>query len=128
MGSGCKESTSFMRLEQHNPVQQTIPDAMHTIKDAIVNLYDLITGKDDTIKCRRCEMKLGRFGITKHLVNKISRKDPGVPYSLSSADIKLADSRAESILTPLHVDHVPGAIFTKTSNLKSHDWKQVYNN
>ena len=70
-------------------------------------------------------MSLRHFGITKQLVNKISRKDPCVPYSLSTADIKLADSRAESILTPLHIDHVSGAIFTKTSNLKSHDRKQI---
>ena len=49
MGSGCKGFTSFMRFENHDPVQQSIPDVMHTIKDAIVNLYDLITGKDDTI-------------------------------------------------------------------------------
>ena len=68
------------------------------------------------MKCRSCEMSLRHFGITKHLVNKISHKDPGVPYSLSTANIKLADSRAESIVTPLHIDHVPGAIFTKTSN------------
>ena len=38
IGSGCKRFTSFMRLEHHDPVQQSIPDAMHTIKDAIVNL------------------------------------------------------------------------------------------
>lgn len=126
MSSGCKGSYSLMKFVQHDPVHQTIPDAMHTIKDAIVNLYDLITGRDDTVKCRKCEMNLGRFGINASLVDKINRKEPGVPYSLSSEDIKLADSKAESILTPLHIDHVPGAIFTKTSNLKSHDWKQIH--
>lgn len=125
--SGCKGSYSLMKLTQHDPMQQAIPDAMHTIKDAIVNLYDLITGKDDTIKCRKYEMNLGGcFGITASMLDKVSHKDPGVPYSLSSEDIKLADNRAQSILTPVHIGYVPGAIFTKTSNLKSHDWKQVY--
>ena len=117
-----------MRLSNHDPTTQAIPDAMHTIKDAVVNLYDLITGKDDTVRCRQCEFKYGgRFGITEAKVTeKIRRKEPGVSYSLSTEDIKLGDSRAESIITPLHVDYVPGRFFTKTANLKSHDWKQVY--
>ena len=50
-----------MDLPFHDSIQQTVPDVMHTINDAIVNLYDLITGKDDTISCRQC----GRFGITR---------------------------------------------------------------
>lgn len=81
MSSGCKGSYLLMKFPQHDPVNQTVPDAMHTIKDAIVNLYDLIVGKDDTIKCRRCEKNLRRFGVTTSMVDKISRKDPGVPYT-----------------------------------------------
>jgi len=94
-GSGCKGSNAFMRLSYHDPTTQAIPDAMHTIKDAVVNLYDLITGRDDTLKCRQSELKYGRhFGITEAKVTeKISCKEPGVPYSLSTEDIKLADSR-----------------------------------
>lgn len=116
-----------MKLSNHDPITQAIPDAMHTVKDVIVNLFDLIIGRDDTIKCRECELKHGkRFGITSAKVkHKINRNEPGVPYSLSSDDIKLGDSRAESIITPLHVGYVPGRFFTKTANLKSHDWKQV---
>ena len=87
--TGCKGKYSY-------PIAQTTPDAMHTVKDAIVNIYDLITGKDDTMNCRQCELNLGgRFGITKSsLKKKIQRKSPGVPYSLSSSDIALADKRA----------------------------------
>ena len=74
--SGCNGSTSFTKLSNHNPILQTTPDAMNTIKDAVINLYDLITGRDDTMKCRECEWKHGkRFGITKATVkNKVSRK------------------------------------------------------
>ena len=36
------------KLPTHNPVTQTTPDAMHTVKDTIVNIFDLITGRDDT--------------------------------------------------------------------------------
>lgn len=44
---------------------------------------------------------------------------------MSTAEIELANSRAVEIVTPVHIDFVPGAFFSKTSNLKSHDWKQV---
>lgn len=116
-----------MKLNNYDPTTQAIPDAMHTIKHAVVNLFDLITGKDDTVKCRECELNYGgRFGITTaKMTEKISRKEPGVPYSLSSDDIKQVDSRAESITTPLHVGYVPSRFFTKPAILKSHDWKQV---
>jgi len=47
-GTGCKGKYPFLDLQHHDPVLQTVPDAMHTVKDAIVNLYDLVTGRDDT--------------------------------------------------------------------------------
>jgi len=126
-GTGCKGAYSLMNLPNHDPILQCIPDAMHTVKDAVVNIYDVMIGKDDTINCRKCELNCGRcFGIMPESVHqKFSRKNPGVPYSLSSSDIKLADKRAETIITPVHIEFVPNAIFTKTANLKSHDWKQV---
>ena len=118
----------MLSLPNHNLVHQTAPDAMHTIKDAVVNLFDLITGRDDTKKCRACEIKLGRtfnMNPVASLHNKINRKEPGVTYTLSITDIRLADKRAESIITPLHIDFTPNNFFSKPSGLKSHDWKQV---
>ena len=90
-------------------------------------IYSLLVGKDDTIKCRQCEFNNGgSFGITPAILEmKINRKQPAVPYTLSSAEIDAANSRAASIFTPKHIDFKPCAIFSKTSNLKSHDWKQV---
>ena len=97
---------------------------MHTVKDAIVNIFDLITGKDDTVNCRQCELNLGGcFGITQSSLKKIKQKSPCVSYSLSTSDI---DKRALNILTSIHVGFVPGPFFSKCSGLKSHDWKQVY--
>lgn len=77
--TGCKGSYSFMRLPSHDPIVQTMPDAMHTIKDAVVNVFDLLIGRDDTIKCRTCEFNNGkRFGITQaSLKKKINRTQPG---------------------------------------------------
>lgn len=125
--TGCKGQYPFLRLPNHDAIKQTVPDGMHTIRDAIVNIFDIITGKDDTESCRKCEINLGRpFGMTSNTLKaKISRKEPVVTYSLSSTDIKLADMRSETIITPQHIDFVPGKFFSKPSALKSHDWKQV---
>jgi hypothetical protein len=128
--TGCKGAYSLMKLPHHDPIVQTAPDAMHTIKDAIVNIFDLITGKDDTMNCRTCEFNLGeRFGITQEMLKKkIQRRDPNVPYSLSSAELAIADKRALAIVSPVHIGFVPGPFFSKSSSLKSHDWKQVHIN
>jgi len=40
----CKGSYALMRLPYHNRVEQTVPDAMHTIKDCIEKLLYLIIG------------------------------------------------------------------------------------
>ena len=42
--TGCKASYSLMRLPYHDRVSQTVPDAMHTVKDCIEKLVYLITG------------------------------------------------------------------------------------
>ena len=87
-GTGCKGKYPFLDLQHHDPVLQTVPD---TVIDAIVNLYDLVTGRDDTEKCRNSEYKLGRLSATV-LKKKISRKDPEVSYSLSLFGIQLANT------------------------------------
>lgn len=125
--TGCKGVYSLMKLPHHDPIAQIAPDAMHTVKDVIVNIFDIITGRDDTVNCRTCEFNLGeRFGITQEILKKkIQRKNPNVPYSLSSADVIVADRRATSVISPAHIGFVPGPFFSKCSSLKSHDWKQV---
>ena len=125
--TGCKGNYPFLQLPNHDSIEQTAPDAMHTIRDAIVNIFELITGRDDTKKCRTAEASLGRYyGMTTNDISaKISRKSPIVSYSLSGAEIQLGDKRSETIITPSHVDFVPKLLFSKYTALKSHDWKQV---
>ena len=41
---GCKAFYSLMRLPQHDHVNQTVPDAIHTIKDCIEKIMYLVTG------------------------------------------------------------------------------------
>ena len=43
--TGCKASYPLMRLSYHDRNSQTVPDAMHTIKDCIEKIVYLITGK-----------------------------------------------------------------------------------
>lgn len=42
--TGCKGSYSLMRLPQHDRINQTVPDAMHTVKDCVEKLVCLIIG------------------------------------------------------------------------------------
>jgi len=60
-GTGCKGKYPLLDLLYHNAIRQTVPGAMHMVKDAVVNIYDLITGRDDTEKCRNSEWNLGRL-------------------------------------------------------------------
>ena len=44
--TGCKASYALMKLPHHDRVSQTVPDAMHTVKDCIEKIVYLITGKE----------------------------------------------------------------------------------
>ena len=46
-----------MDLKNHDPLTQTVPYAMHTVKVVAEHLFMLIIGKE----VRQAEMKLGRF-------------------------------------------------------------------
>ena len=46
-------------------------------------------------------------------------------YRLTSDEVKTANARSLSVLIPTQ-DFTPGNFFTKTTGLKSHDWKEVY--
>ena len=106
-----------------------MPDSMHTVKDAVEHIFKLIIGKEDSVKVRKAEIELGRFGITSPVIKKKKGSkgsdDRGVPFRLSDQEIKIADERALSILVPRHIDYLPGAIFSASTHWKSHDYKQV---
>ena len=106
-----------MKLKFHNPIEQTVPDAMHTIKDVIEHLFYLIVGRDNFNRVMVSEAELQRFGS--------SNSTEDIPYRINKEQKKLANLRACSILCPEHVDFVSHAFFTKT-HFKSHDWKQVF--
>jgi hypothetical protein len=117
-----------MELKHHNPISQTIPDAMHTVKVVMEHLLYLIIGKEDSQKVRDAEIELQRFNLTSSPVapaRKKRKNDLGLaPFCITKEEIKLADQRACSIICPTHIDFIPRAFFSKT-HFKSHDWKQV---
>ena len=47
-----------------------MPDSMHTVKDAVEHIFKLIIGKEDSVKVRKAEIELGRFGITSPVIKK----------------------------------------------------------
>ena len=131
--TGCKSSYVLMRLPHHDIITQVFPDAMHTIKDALVHIFNVMIGKEDSAKVRKAEGELGRFGIPPECQTTGTKRKgkaprdrrlPAAPFRLSDDDIKVANKRVTSVILPTH-DFTPGCIFSKSSGLKSHDWKEV---
>lgn len=101
------------------------PDAMHTIKDVIEHIFNLITGKEDSLKVRKVAMEIQRFVLGSR--KRAASSKVGLlcaPFHLTPEDIATANSRVCSVSIP-SLDFTPGPIFTRTLGLKSHDWKEV---
>jgi len=119
-----KQSYCFTKLPHH--LTQVYPDAMHTVKDCIECIF-LLIGKSNLDAIKNCEISFCRFYVntttrkTKRMQEDIRKH----PYVLTSDELELADKRSKSIVMPDH-DFKPNSIFYRTTNLKSHDWKEVY--
>ena len=127
--TGCKHTYSLMRLPGHDRTIQCFPDAMHTVKDCIERILFLLIGKVNLDKIAQCEITLHRFGFKRsNRKRKRGKKTPDDevehPYVLSPSERKVADSRSKSIIMT-NSDLYPGAVFFRTTGLKSHDWKEV---
>ena len=127
--TGCKGKYALMDLANRNPITQTVPDAMHTVKVVVEYLFILIIGKEDSEKVRHAEIELGRFGLTSLTPTAPARKGRKseltvAPFRITTEQVKLDDECACTIICPVHIDFIPRAFFSKT-NFKSHDWKQV---
>ena len=115
-----------MRLPSHDRLTQTVPDAIHTVKCVIEGIFHLVTGRDDTENVRRAEASIGRFGLDFNERTSLNPKqDTNVSYRLSDYQLKIAQERVHHIRIPSHVDINPRYLFSRSSKLKSHDWKQV---
>ena len=84
---------------------------------------------EDSYKVRKEEKCRSRFKSAWIPDDDImNRKLPLAPFALNSEEIILADKRAESILVPAGFDWRPRGIFSKTTGMKAHEWKQVVTN
>ena len=54
-----------MKLPCHNRLIQLFPDAMHTIKDAVEHVFNIITGAEDSVKVRNAEAAVNQFGVSR---------------------------------------------------------------
>ena len=126
--TGCKGTYPLMKMPFHDRVSQTVPDAMHTIKVVVTHVFNVIIGKEDSVSARKAELAIGRFQIDESPAKRPKRnvrKQQTIPcYRISPEEISIANKRAMSVVMP-SPDFTPGAIFSKTSGLKSHDWKEV---
>ena len=141
-GTGCKGTYVFMKLPDHDRILQTVPDCMHTVKDAVEHIINLITGREDSQKVRMCEIATGRFDLeqSEHPILPVRKRKRGdaasgsgaqqnLPvacYRLTAENARIADERLSSVISPCS-DFTPTKLFSKTSGhgLKSHDWKEV---
>lgn len=123
--TGRKGSYVLIKLPHHNRLTQVYPDAMHMVKDVAEHVFNILTGKEDSSQVRKADIELTRFSIqqsTPHITKNTTL--PPAPFRLSSEDLKCANSRVCSVFLP-SPDFTPCPIFTSSSGLKSHDWKEV---
>lgn len=83
-----------MKLPTHDRVTQSVPDAMHTVKDDVEGIFHLVTGRDDTEKVRRSEASINRFGLY------TSDLSGDVLYRLSGPQLKIAQGHVHHIRVP----------------------------
>lgn len=89
-----------MSLPYHDRVQHTSIDGMHTIRDVVVNILDVMRSKKN-------------FRVAK--------------LELSQSSQRIADKRFQDLTIPKWVDLTDQSrIISNPKAMKTHDWKQVY--
>ena len=98
--NGTKGCYPDMRLPYHIRMACTSIDAMHTVKDVIVNIMDIILATKN-FRCPKLE--------------------------LQKQDLHEADRRFNKLHLPSWIE-IPAqaSIITRPKGLKSHDWKEVH--
>lgn len=121
---GCKGSYSLRKLPLHERLLNTPVEPMHLIKNIVAHCINLIAGHEDSYKVREEEKFRKRFP-TAWVEDQCQSKLPPAPFALSRDNIALADERAKRVLVPAGFDWRPREIFSKTTGMKSHEWKQI---
>ena len=73
--TGCKGSYSLQKLPGHNRIEETLPDACHTVKDVVQNVMNLITNRNINLnKIIKAEQESGRLDLAKLSNDSADRK------------------------------------------------------
>ncbi|XP_050402379.1 uncharacterized protein LOC126818822 [Patella vulgata] len=144
--TGCKGPYPLSLLPGHNRIEESLPDACHTIKDFIQNIVYLITGKKkvNVKKVMEAEAASGREKLRVDLsativtgkrkrseisTNQANEATGLQAYShlclLTDQEIVLGNERAAKLRVPSGFGLKPGNFLTNTRCLKSHDCKQI---
>lgn len=96
---GVKGSYPAMRLPNHNRIQQTFVDGMHTVKDVVCNIMDAVLQRKNF-----------------RLLN----------LELSGEALRTADARFLKLEIPKWIDlSKQSHMISNPRSLKTHNWKQV---
>lgn len=154
-GTGCRGMHVLARkMPGFDRVEQTMPDAMHTVAVQVKHLHRCLAGKapEDSLSVRKQEMLMKRFpecwptaatesttkssdrhggrGKTKSKGSNQKQVEcsttlPQAPFGLNKLQLEEADKRTEHISVPAGDPYSPRPIFSKMSRLNSHEWKEV---
>lgn len=137
--TGCKGNYALKKLPGHNRLDETQPDACHTVKDVLQNIMKLLTNKGiDISKISKAEQACGRSIIDHHPKDRVLRvpdklykgnttdsSEKLLTFLLTDHEKRTADEQACNIRPPHGFGLKPSPFITKTFALKSHDWKQL---
>ena len=74
-------SYALMKLPCHNRLIQVFPDTMHTIKDAVEHVFNIITGAEDSVKVRNAEaLSTLKAGLNLLSVTEVREEIEWLPY------------------------------------------------
>lgn len=134
-------------------VEQTMPDAMHTVAVQVKHLHRCLAGKvpEDSLSVRKQEMSMKKFpecwpttatesttkssdthGLATKKSKRINQKEvegsitlPPAPFGLNKQQLEEADRRTKHISVPAGDPYSPRSIFSRMLRLNSHEWKEV---
>lgn len=82
-----------MKCSTHNRIVQTVPGVMHTIKDAVEHVVNIIVGKEDNAKVNGAEEAIGHFQTERICPKKArpcrSKQVLLPPYRMMSEEITI---------------------------------------
>ena len=97
--TGCKGNYALQKLPDHNRIEETLPDACHTVKDVVQNVMYLITNRNVNLqKVIKSEQASGRLNPAKIATESADRKFSSTRKTVKSkkTDQKSGSDKADS--------------------------------